>query len=236
MSIGMVVGLSLGGATMAFGHGGDADLIHGCQNAVTGQLRLIGPDEECRNKETAVDWNKEGIRGDPGADGADGAAGADGAPCLVADNGDDTFTMTCADSLVTWSGVPAPVDCSLIEPFADLAGCDLSGLELIGVDLTGANLTGANLSGTDLDDTNLSGATLTLANLVNADVQDADLTGANLFAADLTSATLEGSDLTGANLFAAELFNVFWGDTICPDGTNTDFNGDGNCDGVHRTP
>ena len=44
-----------------------------------------------------------------------------------------------------------------------------------------------------------------------ADMSGVDLSGANLYEADLRNATLN---------------NVIWNNTICPDGTNSDDNGD----------
>ena len=68
------------------------------------------------------------------------------------------------------------------------------------VDLSGAGLRGADLSNSDL---------------IGANLSNADLTGANLYDADLSNANLNGADLT----------DVFWIDTTCPDGTNSDNNG-----------
>ena len=47
------------------------------------------------------------------------------------------------------------------------------------------------------------------------DRSNADLSGAVLSNADLSNADLSGADLTG----------VYWYDTTCPDGTNSDNNG-----------
>lgn len=69
-----------------------------------------------------------------------------------------------------------------------------------------ATLAGCNLSGVNLSGASLSGA---------------DLSGANLNRADLSGADLSGADLSGANLN-----RVIWSGTICPDGTNS--NNDGN--------
>jgi hypothetical protein len=137
----------------------------------------------------------------------------------------------------------------------DLSGVDLNGADLHnallgGADLTGANLSGANLSGASLGFANLSGADLSNAVLVGAamsptdlvgtdlsgaDLSDAylvgdNLTGANLSGATLTDASLGGAtlsdaNLAGANLFGADLSGVFWANTTCPDGTNSNSNG-----------
>jgi hypothetical protein len=97
-----------------------------------------------------------------------------------------------------------------------LAGYDFSACDLSGANLSGANLISADLTGTNLSDANLSGANLT----------GADLTGANLSRANLTGANLENAELNSATT----LTGVTWGNTTCPDGTNTDTNG-GTCVG-----
>ena len=68
----------------------------------------------------------------------------------------------------------------------------------------------------------LSGADLSYTNLRNANLSNADLRGANLYYADLSNADLEGADLSFAYLTGANLNDVYWHDTICPDGTNSD--------------
>jgi uncharacterized protein YjbI with pentapeptide repeats len=87
-------------------------------------------------------------------------------------------------------------------PGADLAAADLSGLDLNYADLAGADLSplvllpGVTQTPTNLDDANLSHANLTLANL------------------------------TAASTTGADLAHLRWMSTICPDGTNS--NDDGN--------
>ena len=93
---------------------------------------------------------------------------------------------------------------------ANLSGVDLSNAHLFYVDLSGANLSGANLYDADLRFANLSGANLF----------DADLRFAHLFTVDLRGADLRGADLSGALIG-----EVFWYNTTCPDGTNSDDNG-----------
>ncbi len=110
------------------------------------------------------------------------------------------------------SGVGA--DCTNppnLGPGADLVNCGLSLAPLRGAKLRGANLTGADLRGAimynaDLRDANLSGAALTFASL----------TGANLTGATVTGANMRGATLTGANVT-----NCRFGNTTCPDGTNS---------------
>jgi hypothetical protein len=110
--------------------------------------------------------------------------------------------------LFTWGANPP----SKKEPAA-------SRLQLVGVHLEGAQLRLAQLAGSDMHGAHLQHAVLVGANLVGVDLSGADLVAANL----------RGSDLRGA-----KLQDVTWGDTICPDGTNSNTHEDG-C-ASHRSP
>lgn len=101
------------------------------------------------------------------------------------------------------------------------ARVDLRGANLHSADLPGADLFNAKLGEADLRDADLVGAFLYDANLWEADLRDADLTGADLREADLTRAWLNGD----TNVFA-----VVWGNTTCPDHTNSDDH-EGTCEG-----
>ena len=66
--------------------------------------------------------------------------------------------------------------------------------------------------------------------LYNAELSYADLTmaylnGANLSYASLYDADLRYADLENADLSGADLTGVYWYDTTCPDGTNSNSNG-----------
>ena len=78
-----------------------------------------------------------------------------------------------------------------------------------------------DLHGAHLEYTNLSNANLSNANLHYAYLHYANLSNANLEYADLSQAILVGAILVGA-----DLTGVYWHDTTCPDGTNSDENGD----------
>ena len=66
----------------------------------------------------------------------------------------------------------------------------------------------------------MSGADLSYANM-----SDRDLSYVNLSAANLNYTMLQGADLRNANLAGADLSGTIWYGTICPDGTNSDDNG-----------
>ncbi len=103
---------------------------------------------------------------------------------------------------------------------ANMREADLRYADLLGANLTYADLYRANMREADLIDFDLSNAKLPHANLY-----DANLTGANLYDAHLTGADLRYADLTGADLSNANLTGMRWDGTICPDGTNSDDNG-----------
>jgi uncharacterized protein YjbI with pentapeptide repeats len=67
---------------------------------------------------------------------------------------------------------------------------------------------------------------------MGVDLSYADLTNAMMYDLDLRGANLTGADLTGADLAylntsygPADLTSVTWSNTTCPDGTNSDNNG-----------
>jgi hypothetical protein len=126
------------------------------------------------------------------------------------------------------NGSETPVCTGIIH-----AGIDLSGCNLYGVLLGDANLTGANFSEADLTDSDGAGVNLSNGNLAGTNLQDGNLFDANLTDADLANATLSNvqlsdANMTGANLSGANLTGDYWGNTTCPDGTNSNNDG-GTC-------
>ena len=102
----------------------------------------------------------------------------------------------------------------------NLTGANLMGVSLPSENLVGDNLTNANLSNSNLQAANLKGDPLTGANLAGANLIGTNLQGANLQGANLTNANLGGATLKGASLGGVQ-----WSNTICPDGTNSDADG-----------
>jgi uncharacterized protein YjbI with pentapeptide repeats len=68
---------------------------------------------------------------------------------------------------------------------------------------------------------NLSNANSSAVDLSGAELQYADLSGANL-----TQTSFGQANLTGADMSGATLTGTYWSDTICPDGTISDNDGD----------
>ena len=86
----------------------------------------------------------------------------------------------------------------------------LGALSLAGLDLSGMNLSGRSFVGNDMSGVQLQGA---------------DLSGSSI-----VQVTFVGANLTGANFTGSYLQQVTYGNTTCPDGTNSDNNG-GTCAG-----
>jgi uncharacterized protein YjbI with pentapeptide repeats len=85
------------------------------------------------------------------------------------------------------------------------------GTYIVSSNLTGINLSRTDMVGAELVDSNLSSANLTGSDLANADLAEVNFTGANLM---------------GANLAGAAFPSATWSNTTCPDGTNSDSDGD----------
>ena len=109
--------------------------------------------------------------------------------------------------------------------YSDLRNADLSNAKISRYGNSGANLTGANLSNAVLLYALLSFSDLSNANLSHADLSYTEVWHSNLSNADLSHADLSHADLSNANLSNADLSGTWWYNTICPDGTNSDDNG-----------
>jgi Pentapeptide repeats (8 copies) len=141
--------------------------------------------------------------------------------------------MMCAVLHAIAGGASNPRGAPLLCPSCDLGAV---GDILAGQDLTDAYLFKASLLNVNLSGTNLTRANLTLAFLNGANLIGANLTGANLDHARLNNANLTNAILTGAHHNPAnggvppDVTGVFWSNTACPDGTNSDRVG-GTCEG-----
>jgi uncharacterized protein YjbI with pentapeptide repeats len=139
---------------------------------------------------------------------------------------------------------------------ADLTDLDLSGLNLSNTNMNAANLDGTNLTGATLTGVSGKGiigmpaalpsgwvligtylfgpgADLGGANVSNLNLSGLNMTDINLSDANWADADFDGVNLTGANLTGADkvfglpsLTGVTWSNTTCPDGTNSDNDGD----------
>ncbi len=115
------------------------------------------------------------------------------------------------------------VDANLTDTnmtLATLAGVDAGGALFVNATLSDAKMADAELAGADMSGARLTDSHLTGADLTGADFEEVDLDGANLEGANLTQADLNDSYMTDVNVT-----DVVWNDTTCPDGSNSDRDG-----------
>lgn len=208
-----------------YAHGGDTSLIHACIKSNNGSVRIIGANDTCGNGETSLDWS---IQGPPGPAGPPGG-GNFGLPFMCysctlwphADKfaGKDFSNAQIINSLFNNANLQGVIFKGGALHFttfvnADLTNADLSDLRPSSfnhfgssvIDFPGANLTNANFSNDELDG----------VNFINAVLHNTNFTNAKFINADLTNATM---------MSTANLTGVTWSHTTCPDGTNSDNNG-----------
>jgi len=127
----------------------------------------------------------------------------------------DTVTASNANAIAAESSVGG----------SNFRNLDLSGVNLMGVSLPNENLVGDNLANANLSNSNLQGANLKGDPLTGANLNGASLIGTNLQGANLQGANLTNANLGGATLKGASIGGVMWSNTVCPDGTNSDADG-----------
>lgn len=78
---------------------------------------------------------------------------------------------------------------------------------------------------TDVDFSDFTGSDMRFANLDHVDFASSTLIEVDFEYSDFVDVSFRHSNLAGANLTGVTLTDVTWIDTICPDGTNSDNNG-----------
>jgi len=63
---------------LAEAHGGDASLVHACVHQSSAQVRIVGPNDNCKSQETAAHWSTAGAPGPQGPAGPQGPQGPQG--------------------------------------------------------------------------------------------------------------------------------------------------------------
>jgi uncharacterized protein YjbI with pentapeptide repeats len=97
---------------------------------------------------------------------------------------------------------------------------------LQGAYLPNVYMSGINLSGADLIGADLRGATITWADLSDADLSGVDFSIMPHIYYWTGKPNNIPTNLTGTDMSGAILDGVIWDNTICPDGTNSDANGE----------
>lgn len=203
--------------TVAFAHGGDTSKIHGCvrnNGLLNGFVRIIDANANCNNNETPLDWPKEN------------------AESFISCN-----ECTLADVQIRYD-VPTTTNQNFnkaLLDFFNVPSTDFSGSTFVNARLRGANFQNATLTNTNWSNAKL-GAGYLAGSTVPTDFSDANLTGANFSNAVLdhdafTSANLTNVNFTNADLRysygldSATLTGITWSNTLCPDTTNSNDNG-----------
>jgi len=206
---------------MVFAHGGDTSMIHGCvRNNAIGNLaniRIVSATTNCNSNETALDWNIQGVPGPTGMPGPTGIPG-----------------QTASSS--AYFGLPFFCTLHDLTPFAsNFKGNDFSSAQLNkcgfdSVDLTGVIFKKAYFSSSSISNSNLTNANFSTSKLEQAIFNNSDLQNVNFSGANLESVKFTGAQ----HMDTANLTGVTWSNVTCPDGTNSDDNGN-TCIG-HLTP
>lgn len=214
----------------------DGNTIHACYATAAGpfgltpkgDVRIIDSTETCPSGTVAINWDQHATGGGMGGF-VSNLAGAD--------LGGSDFryrSFVGADMHNVLFG-------STLFNGSDFHDANLSGVTI------GAK---AALAGVNFHNTNFSGATMGVANDITTLTFSGDVTGANFsstvmgkvsFAGGLSmtgvsfaNAQLTKVNFTGTNLTPATLTGVTWVNSTCPDGTNSDINGN-TCNG-HLVP
>lgn len=182
--------------------------IHGCVDK-KGNLRVLLDNDTCDKKETPLDWNQQGPISTSNALICPNCSTRD----IFARTGYTSFVDHNFDFAII-SGSFSGEDLSRSSfQHAVLSRMSLNGGYGINADFSFANLRESSIQGNAIYD----GAKFVSADISNGSLNHSSFKNADFSNADLTSAVLKGSDMTGANFTG-----VTWGNTICPDGTNSD--------------
>jgi len=241
-------GLSIAGASLA-SHTG-SNVYWAClKSGLLSHVTLNSPPAFCNpgSKLTGlpVSWNQAGL---PGAAGAPGKAGAAGATGPQGPAGPPGAQGPAGATVNSCDSPPAP---GLNFNACNRSGSDWQYENLAGVTMIDANMDQVNFNNTNLTNANLTKTSVDGSGFIDANLGGANLTfiqatattrfaSAYLYGANLTSAQLAGSDLDGANLHFADLsyanlkganmintivIGVTWFHTTCPDGTDSETDG-----------
>jgi len=107
------------------------------------------------------------------------------------------------------------------DEFGSLAGDWFVGRSLPGSQFPFTQFTGINLTDTDFSGSDFTGTLLHYANFSGSTLTNVIFHEASFNNTNLTNADLTGSDFSDVNSFNG----VIWLNTTCPDGTNSDDNG-----------
>lgn len=209
------------GVNIAFAHGGNNDLIHGCVKAGSGSLRIISAGSSCNSNEIPLDWSSEGL---------------------------DTFGGFLSKDLTGYSLEYGSLSYRDFD-YANFTNSNFSSVGLGFGSFKYANFSNSRWYSTQAPNADFTSANFSNAVIDGINLSNADFTGANLTATDFRvvyggSSVIQNTNFTNSNFTNTNLAGVdfsstvrtgaIWNNTICPDGTNSDSHGN-SCEG-HLTP
>jgi uncharacterized protein YjbI with pentapeptide repeats len=200
---------------LALAHGGDTNLIHGCvrnNGLLSGFVRIVGANTNCNNNETALDWNIQGVQGPPGSGGSSDII------CVGCTPRDLLFRLASQDF------IDSDLNKSILS-VSFFKNEDFTDSSFIQTVWTAGSGQGSNFTDTDFTEANLSSTSFGSDSVSNA---------ANFTRANLTNVNFTDTGLKDVIMTDATITDVIWNHTTCPDGTNSDNNGN-TCEG-HLTP
>lgn len=223
----------------------DTTIYYACVKTNGGTIRVVAQGATCTNSETLISWNQQGPQGIQGVPGPSGAPGPTGIP---GSGGNGPFSnyvcIGCKYSVLNDGHSTANGFGNLItgkdfsNAFIPQAGFNYG-------NVTNTVFTSATISESSFYYTNASGAKFNNAKMQGVDFTGAILSGADFTNTDLSPFTLQdppyptpsqtniytytnftNADLTGAiGMASANVTGVIWSNTTCPDGSNSDSNG-----------
>ncbi|MDE2024985.1 MAG: pentapeptide repeat-containing protein [Patescibacteria group bacterium] len=200
-------------------------IIHSCVDKTNGNLRIVAPGTSCRMSENPLDWNQQGPQGPQGPAGQIGNIG--GLPYMCSFCNLSPY----ANSFIGKDFSKAQLN-TVNFTNVDLSGVNFSGGIMEYVDFSNDNLTNADFSNiVDLVNwksiaQNFTSANLTGVNFSNSDFSNSSFNNANFSHTNLSYASLIHDTFLGAtNMSTANVTGVTWANVTCPDGSNSDNNG-----------
>ncbi len=76
-----LVAAGLASAAIVFAQSGDSNIINSCVNPHSGEIKIVGANQQCNPNQVALEWNQQGPagpQGDPGPAGPQGPQGPAG--------------------------------------------------------------------------------------------------------------------------------------------------------------
>lgn len=232
----LILGLGLWVAKLSFAAIGDGHFVHSCVKNSSGGVRIVDASDTCAGNETALKWNSDGVD-DFGGFTTKNLTNIE----LNNQNfnyrnlkGGDFTQSNLSNSLMKFSSFKN----------AKFIMTDLSAVFANSADFSGAVLNDVQANNANFDNANFTNTIITGSSFIQTAFRGANLNGSAITGSQfngpfdnaiLLNITFNNVILTGSSgLDTASRTGVTWSNTTCPDGTNSDGNGD-TCEG-HLIP